>query len=169
MGALRSLSFVVAVLGFTSAAHAAETVGVAGDLAGLQGVWTGAAGARKKIAVTMEIKGSSVSVKIQPPVGATISATGEIRLDVTTAPKSLDWVRFTALDGQPLPEILGIYELRGDTFKICTGGPDNPRPSAFQPGEGMLADVVIFTRRLETPASPAARLTSSGVSPRRTQ
>ena len=35
--------------------------------------------------------------------------------------------------------------------------------------EGMLADVVIFTRRLETPASPAARLTSSGVSPRRTQ
>ncbi len=67
-----------------------------------------------------------------------------------STPKSLDWVGFTGPDGQPFPELLGIYERRGDTFRVCTGGPDNPRPAAFEPGEGMLADVLTFRRTTGT-------------------
>jgi uncharacterized protein (TIGR03067 family) len=168
MSAWRAVWFVVAVLGFALSAPAAEKAKLEGDLAGLQGVWTGAAGAKKKIAVTMEIKGSAVSVKIQPPLGAPIRASGAIRIDTLTSPKSLDWVGFSAQDGQELPEILGIYELRGDTFKVCTGGPDNPRPSAFAPGEGMLADVVIFTRTAAAPPTPTVGL-SAGTDPVRAE
>lgn len=151
MTVVRAMTFVIVTLAASSVGSAAERV--ADDLAGLQGTWSASAGAKKKISLTLEIHGRDVTVVIKPPVGATIRATGEIRVDATTAPKTLDWVRFTGLDGQTLPEILGIYELTGDTFRVCTGGPDNPRPTAFEPGEGMLADVLTFTRQAATAPS----------------
>lgn len=145
---LRARMFLVASLVATAACAAGE---VSDDLAGLQGTWSGTAGVKKKIVVTMEIRGKAVSVLVKPPIGATIRASGALRIDPTTAPKSIDWVGFTGNDGQTLPENLGIYELAGDSFRVCTGGPDNPRPSTFEPGEGMLADVVTFTRKSAEP------------------
>lgn len=149
MAIVRSLTLAVFSLVLAVSASRAEEV--KGDLAGLQGTWSAAAGAKKKVVVTMEIRGRTVSVEIRPPVGAPIRATGAIRLDPKATPKALDWVGFAGLDGQAFPEILGIYELKGDTFRVCNGGPDNPRPAEFAPGEGMLADVLTFTRRPTAP------------------
>ena len=76
----------------------------------------------------------------------TIQAKGEISLHEADRPRGLDWVKFTALDGQDMPEVLAIYELDGDTLRVCNGGPNNDRPKEFKPGDGALADVVVFRR-----------------------
>ena len=47
-------------------------------------------------------------------------------LDETWNPK---WIDFD--DGRP-PRILGIYALEGDRLTICTGGPGEARPTAFE-------------------------------------
>ncbi|MBX6315430.1 MAG: TIGR03067 domain-containing protein [Isosphaeraceae bacterium] len=117
-----------------------------GDLARLQGQWTASAGPKKDIPVVLTIEGASVTVQVTTPQGLKVRAAGEIRLDETTRPRALDWVHFTALDGQDMPEILGIYELDGDTLRVCNGGPNNNRPTEFKPGDGALADVLVFKR-----------------------
>jgi len=131
-----------------AAGRTAEASG--SDLDRLQGSWTGRAGGARSIPVTIEFRRAEVSVTVRPPVGPAIRATGKVRLDPSAAPKSVDWFDFTRPDGEAIPEIAGIYEVAGDTLRICTGGLNNPRPTAFEPGEGMLADVLTFRR------SPAA-------------
>jgi uncharacterized protein (TIGR03067 family) len=32
--------------------------------------------------------------------------------------------------------LLGVYELKGDTLTICMGNAGQPRPAAFEPGDG---------------------------------
>ena len=122
------------------------------DLDRLQGTWTGKAGPKHQCPVTITITGRHVSVTVVPPVGPEIEAEGELVIDETVVPKALDWVRFHLANGDSLPEIAAIYELDGDTLHIGHGGPNNPRPTEFAPGDGVLADVVIF-KRVETVAS----------------
>lgn len=151
MRATSSILLVLVSLAEPALATAGDTA--KGDLARMQGTWTACAGPKKKIPVTLAIQGRDVSVVIKPPAGPEIRASGQIRVDVSATPKALDWVRFTALDGQAMPEILAIYEFDGDSLRICNAGPNNPRPTAFEPGEGVLADVVTF-RRLPPPSPP---------------
>lgn len=139
------MNAILLVVGILSAAPAASEA-LAGDLGRLQGRWTASAGPKGAFPVSLEFRGREVHVEIRPPVGPPIRARGEVQLDDATTPKTLDWVRFTAIDGQALPEILAIYELDGDTFRLCNGGPHNPRPEAFEPGDGVLAEVVTFRR-----------------------
>jgi uncharacterized protein (TIGR03067 family) len=125
-----------------------------GDLALLQGEWKATAGSKKEIAVTLTVKGRDARVDIKLPQGVTIQAKGEISLHEGERPRGLDWVRFTALDGQDMPEVLAIYELDGDTLRVCNGGPNNNRPKEFKRGDGALADVVVFRReKVETAAN----------------
>ena len=127
-----------------------------GDLDRLQGRWTTKAGPRRNIAVVLEIKDRTVQFEATTPQGLKVSVQGEVRIDETARPKRLDWVHLTALDGQDLPDNLAIYEIEGDTFTLCNGGPNNRRPIEFKPGGGALADLVIFTRgKEETPSSEA--------------
>ena len=152
------MNAILLVLGMLSAPApapvAAAEAATPGDLGRLQGRWTATAGPKGAFPVVLEVRGREVRVEIRPPVGPPIRARGELQVDDAASPKALDWLRFTALDGQALPEILAIYELDGDTFRICNGGPHNPRPEAFEPGDGVLADVVTF-RRVATPEAPA--------------
>ncbi len=117
-----------------------------GDLAKLQGRWTAKAGPKKDIPVTITVSGGDVVVDLKSPLGVAIHAEGRVKIDESTRPKSIDWVGFTLRDGQDMPEVLGLYELDGDSFKMVNGGPNNARPSAFKKGDGVLADVLVFTR-----------------------
>jgi uncharacterized protein (TIGR03067 family) len=67
------------------------------------------------------------------------SRDGEYKMDAAAKPKTLDMT----LDGKPA---LAIYELDGDTFKMCMSeGKDAARPTEFKPG-GMRTVVVKFKR-----------------------
>lgn len=127
--------------------HAAEvTLPRDGDLGRLQGQWTAKAGTRHEIHVVIEIKGSDVRAAIKTPQGLDFKVQGELKLDETTSPRSLDWKKLTLPDQQPLPEIAAVYRIDGDTFTVCNGGFHGARPKEFKPGEGVLADVVVFHR-----------------------
>jgi uncharacterized protein (TIGR03067 family) len=52
---------------------------------------------------------------------------GTHKLDPTTKPKSID-----ATDGDS--KMLGIYEIKGDTFKVCFAEPGKDRPKDFKAG-----------------------------------
>jgi uncharacterized protein (TIGR03067 family) len=117
-----------------------------GDLAKLQGRWAAKAGPRRNIAVELDVAGCRAQVRIKTPQGKTIQVQGEIKLDESVQPHALDWVKFNGYDDHELPEIAAIYEIRGDLFKVCNGGPNNNRPTEFKPGEGLLADLLEFER-----------------------
>ena len=127
-------------------ADAPDAPALDGDLARLQGTWTTQAGPKKNIPVTIQIKGRSVTVNVKPPIGRPITAEGELEIDEKAAPKALDWRKFTGDDDQELPEVHAIYQIDGDALIVCNGGPNNPRPSAFRKGDGILADLMTFHR-----------------------
>ena len=164
-----SMPILLVLLGLN--VHAAdEAVSRDGDLNRLQGRWTAEAGTRHEIHVMIEIKGRGVCAAIKTPQGLDFQVQGELKLDETTSPRSLDWKKLVGPDQQPLPEIAAVYKINGDTFTVCNGGFLGARPKEFKPGEGALADVVVF-HRLDTkdartgsttaPASPAAARRSS--------
>lgn len=115
------------------------------DLAKLQGTWRAKVG-RKVNVVALEIKDRSVSATIRTAQGIEFRAEGELRLDEAASPKVLDWVKFVTADGQPLPELLGIYRIDGDRLIIRSGGFNDRRPGEFTPGEGIWAGVLSFER-----------------------
>ena len=119
---------------------------LSGDLGRLQGRWSAQAGPRRNIAVELEIAGRQAQVRIVTPQGLKFNVQGEIKIDETAQPRALDWVNFNGLDDQELPDILAIYRLEGDTLQVCNGGPNNNRPTEFKPGDGVLADLVVFAR-----------------------
>ena len=126
---------------------------VEGDLARLQGRWVTKAGARRNIVVVLDVEGRTAKVDITTPQGLKFHATGELRINEAVAPRALDWVGFSGLDSQDLPDIPAIYEIVGETFKVCNGGPNSPRPSEFKPGENILADIHVFERTKPAPAA----------------
>ena len=108
-------------MGF-SRAVAGEATSSAGDLARLQGKWTAKAGPRREIQVVMDIKGREVSVAHQHAPGTGLQGQGELKLDETTTPRSLDWKKFSGPDQQPFPAVAAVYKLEGETFTVCNGG-----------------------------------------------
>ena len=158
-----SMPILLVLLGLN--VHAADEAGSRdGDLNRLQGQWTAKAGTRHEIHVVIEIKGRGICAAIKTPQGLDFHVQGELKLDETTSPRSLDWKKLVGPDQQPLPEIAAVYKVDGDTFTVCNGGFLGARPKEFKPGESVLADVVVF-HRLDTkdtrtgsttaPASPA--------------
>ncbi len=126
-----------------------------GDLTRLQGAWTVKAGPKHDIPVKLSVRGNEVSVDFASPLGIKIHAEGKLKIDETTNPKTIDWVEFSIVDGQDFPDILGIYELKNDTFRMVNGGPNDKRPKEFKKGDGALADVLSFSRAKTDVASRA--------------
>jgi uncharacterized protein (TIGR03067 family) len=133
-----------------------------GDLTRLQGCWTAQAGPQRNYQVRLEIQGATARVKIVTPQGVTVRAQGEVRVDESASPHALDWVHFQGVNDQRLPDIAAIYELAGDTFRVCNGGPDNERPTEFKPGDGLLAAVVTFQRARESARGAESTAAPSG-------
>jgi uncharacterized protein (TIGR03067 family) len=140
-----------ATLGCLSAFAGTEAIPADTDLGRLQGRWTARAGARREVRVILSIQGRRVDATIKTPQGVLFEFQGEVRVDETTSPRSLDWVNFSGADQQEFPQIPAIYKLDGDTFTLCNGGMNGTRPKEFKPGDGALADIVVFER--ERPSS----------------
>jgi uncharacterized protein (TIGR03067 family) len=141
------LTVILGFVGVTSALRGQDTTPAGkNDLALLQGRWTARAGARREVKVSLDIKGRKATATIKTPHGAKLLLTGEVKLDETTSPRRLDWINFTGADQQEFPPLLGIYSLKGDRFTVCNGGLKGARPREFKPGDGILAEVVVFER-----------------------
>jgi len=119
---------------------------VEGDLARLQGRWETKVGQKRATVVRIEIKGRTVTATISTPQGIKIKADGEVKIDETSSPKALDWVKFTTLDGEEVPEVRAIYRLDGDRWVIRSGGFNDQRPKEFNAGDGVWAAVLTFER-----------------------
>ena len=136
----------IASLGWISALAGTEAIPADTDLGRLQGRWAARAGARREVRVVLTIHGRRVDATIKTPQGISFEVQGEMRLDETTLPRSLDWVNFSGADQQEFPQIPAIYKLDRDKFTLCNGGMNGTRPKEFKPGDGALADVVVFER-----------------------
>jgi uncharacterized protein (TIGR03067 family) len=118
-----------------------------GDLSKLQGQWEASVGKKREIKVALEVKGNEVSATITPKRGPKVKANGELQLDETVSPRSLDWVKFSTPDGIEVPKLLSIYRLEGDRLIVRSGGFNDARPKAFEAGgEGVWTEVLVFTR-----------------------
>jgi uncharacterized protein (TIGR03067 family) len=118
-----------------------------GDLGKMQGKWTGMIGPEKNVPLVIVLKGQSVAITVtRPDTGQAIEFKGEIRIDEKSKPKQWDWTKFASPDGQEVPDNLAIYDLDGDTLKVCSGGPGNPRPSEFKEGQNGPPTLVTLTR-----------------------
>jgi uncharacterized protein (TIGR03067 family) len=117
-----------------------------GDLAKVQGKWKGMVGREKNIPLVIEVKGNAATLTATRPEGDDFVLNGEVKLDDQAKPKKWDWMKFTGPGGQEAPDNLGIYELEGDTLKICNGGPGNERPTEFKAGENGPPNLLTLTR-----------------------
>jgi uncharacterized protein (TIGR03067 family) len=74
---------------------------------------------------------------------------GTYKVDLTKKPKQID---VTFADGPDKGKtVQGIYELDGDTYRVCMGLPGKSRPTAFEskPGSGHVLEVL---KREKSPA-----------------
>jgi uncharacterized protein (TIGR03067 family) len=142
------LAFVSAIASLMSnvAFAGRETISPDSDLGRLQGRWTARAGARGDVRVVLQIDGRKVDASINTPQGIRFRLRGTLKLDESTTPRSLDWLKFSGADQQEFPDILGIYKINRETFTICNGGLNGPRPKEFKSGEGVLSEVIVFER-----------------------
>jgi uncharacterized protein (TIGR03067 family) len=79
--------------------------------------------------------------------GKMVEEEGTAKLDPTTTPKSMDISAGTGPDKGKT--ILALYEVRGDTLRVCLAPPGKPRPKAFESKEGS-GHVVVTHKRVKT-------------------
>ncbi|HEY2157634.1 MAG TPA: TIGR03067 domain-containing protein, partial [Isosphaeraceae bacterium] len=94
-----------------------------GDVAKLQGTWTGKVGrANERTDVRVEFQGDSVTMTFGRDAQKR-TGRGTLRLDDTAKPRALDLVDFRmSEDAPPRPSPPFIYELEGDSLKLCGAG-----------------------------------------------
>jgi uncharacterized protein (TIGR03067 family) len=118
-----------------------------GDLGKLQGRWwtkTSIGGAGRFALNVIDIEGDKVTTS-EPKRAASktgepafeIQSVGRIRVDESGSPKKIDFINTKAptakLGDLELPDAFGIYEIAGDTVKLCVnvGLVNHRRPSKF--------------------------------------
>jgi uncharacterized protein (TIGR03067 family) len=70
--------------------------------------------------------------------------TAKVKIDTTKTPAHIDIVPQEG--GEKGKTIKGIYEVKGDTLRLCFGRPDEDRPTAFASKEGDRTALVEFKR-----------------------
>jgi uncharacterized protein (TIGR03067 family) len=126
------------------------------DLAGLQGIWMTVSLVSdgktlvdekhppKEGSVTkLEYDGNHWMVKVE---GKTI-ASGIFRIDATKTPKEVDILDASGVRNEKSK--LGIYELKGDTYRYCLAPAGKPRPAEFASKAG--SDYSLGMMRREKP------------------
>lgn len=117
-----------------------------GDLAKIQGKWSGKVGPEKNIPIVLEVKDKALALTITYE-GQERTLTGEVALDETKSPKQWTSSKFKTPGGDDVPENKAIYKFDGDdTLILCSGGPGNDRPNEFKAGEGGPPMLTTFTR-----------------------
>jgi erythromycin esterase len=138
------------------------------ELEQLQGTWRGISIKQDGQELPLEgglanlevvIKGNERTVK----AGDTVFSRAVFRMDPTATPKTVD-VTITegTLAGKSL---LGVYELDGDTYRICLAKAGDPRPEtiASKPGSGHTLTVLARAPRKNQPGSapPSKRVSDA--------
>ncbi|HEY2157551.1 MAG TPA: TIGR03067 domain-containing protein [Isosphaeraceae bacterium] len=85
----------------------------------------------------MTCEGDRFTTKSEQP------SKGTFAVDPTVKPKTID-ISVEA-NGQKF-KILGIYELEGDTYKICSAAPGQPRPTEFAAPKGRVRGIQVMSR-----------------------
>ncbi len=120
----------VSLLGLASATLAAEPEG---DLKALQGVWLIEAATLEGRDHIDDFKGMKLTVTDDKYAidFAENSDKGTIKLDVTKKPRQID---FTTSQKGPFKgrDLVGIYELKGDTVVVCINSEKGDRPAKFE-------------------------------------
>ena len=93
--------------------------------------------AEEREKTTLEFKGSKAIVHH----GASGEKPAEFTLDSAAKPKSI-----VIKPENEQKELLGIYELKGDTLKICLGRDGADRPKDFESKEGSKSMLLILKR-----------------------
>jgi RNA polymerase sigma-70 factor (ECF subfamily) len=91
---------------------------------------------------TFVFKGDKVVT--EKPDGMTHSS--DYTIDPTKKPKTIDVTPREGPEGEKDKTFPGIYELDGDTLKICANGPDMERPTEFKSKEGTQIMLLTFKR-----------------------
>jgi uncharacterized protein (TIGR03067 family) len=118
-----------------------------GDLAKLQGNWKTLIGPNKDRPITMEVKGKTIAAKITGEDGEMTSLKGELAVNDSAKPPTIDFTKFKNGQGDDVGDTLGIYRLEGDTLTLCVGNPSDARPTEFKAGEDNNAPrLMTFTR-----------------------
>ena len=119
------------------------------DLEGLQGTWSlvsamedGKSLAEDKVKQTTIVSKDDTFRFPQLAEDATSKA-GNFKLDATKKPKQMDTVS-TEKEG-----MLGIYELEGDSYKVCFAPVGKPRPSEFTSKSGSGNILQVWKREKE--------------------
>jgi uncharacterized protein (TIGR03067 family) len=69
---------------------------------------------------------------------------GKITIDPSKNPKTIDLV---VVEGSRKGQTMaGIYEIDGDTLRICRPGPGKDRPTEFSSKEGSGCDIITYKR-----------------------
>jgi uncharacterized protein (TIGR03067 family) len=113
------------------------------DLKSLEGTWKLVAAEREgEKAPEDMLKNSSLTIKggkYEAKLGDDTHE-GKLKLDPTKKPKTLD---ATESSDQTL---LGIYELKGDEFKVCLAEPGKDRPKEFSAAQGSGQMILVWKR-----------------------
>ena len=143
---VRVLLVLAAGMGILGIAAGDEREGAKKELSGLQGEWTLVSATRDGKDMPAErVKGYKNTVK-----GAEFSITsegktaeeGSMKLDPSKKPKE---VEFILAEGKKTA--LGIYELSGDTYKLCYAPPGKDRPKDFSAKEGTGYTLSVWQRK----------------------
>jgi uncharacterized protein (TIGR03067 family) len=120
------------------------------DLDRIQGSWVGASGESSGNALPDEqVKGTKFVLKgdkYSYTVADTYQEEGTLKIDPTKKSKTID---VTIVEGDDKGETqLGIYELHGDTLRLCFARPgkDNARPKDFSTNAGNQQLLLVLTR-----------------------
>src|SRR6478672_702546 len=129
---MRWPSLLVPAVALHSGADAPKKPPADGDR--IQGVWNLVSSERGGKAEAgderqpLQIEFTAESFRFRLPAGARHSQ--PYKLDAGTTPKAIDWV--PGGKNGPSKSVPGIYELDGDTLKICWGEGDKERPREFK-------------------------------------
>jgi uncharacterized protein (TIGR03067 family) len=124
-----------------------------GDLAKLQGKWaayvqypTG------KMKVVIDFQGDQVFTTMGDDPDSKPDTQQQVKIDEKAKPRTMDFVNGKKLGAEPgsaaaqlgVPDIMGIYELDGDTLRVASIPLSSKRPVSLKPAKGIF--VATYTR-----------------------
>ena len=124
--------------------------GEAQDLKRMQGAWAVTINeAEGKKSSDEENKNANVKLVVKEDkytiyFGDKQYTQGKIKLDPTKKPKAIDAIAADGpFEGKPMP---GIYEINGDTMRVCFAVPGKDRPREFSTAKGSGHSLLTYKR-----------------------
>jgi uncharacterized protein (TIGR03067 family) len=147
--AVLAIVCLIAGVGVRAADGDAKEAAVTKDLEAFRGSWRLISReADGKKSSEEEIKDTIVTIdglgKLSARRGDKLIAEGTLKLGPTKKPKTID---LAITEGERKGQThLGIYEIEGDTFRVCRARPGGERPADFSAKAGSGRTLIVFKR-----------------------